>query len=317
MSGYRIVFLDADTVGEVANLDSFSNLGEYIMYPQTQPEEVPERIANQEVVITNKVKISAEVMQSTSSLSLICVAATGMNNVDLEAAHQQNIAVKNVEDYSTYSVAQLTVGVLLQLLHRHDYYNEYVHSGQYSQQSLFTHLKHSFWQLKNRQIGIIGLGNIGRQVAKIAEAMGAEVVYFSTSGKNNDAPYRMLSLEELLQTSDVVSVHAPLNKDTQNLLNYAQLSKMPSHSILLNTARGGIVNEADLVRAIDEGVIAGAAIDVYQEEPFPLSHPYLQVKKRERLLLTPHIGWASREARTLLIDQVYQNIQDFIENHSA
>ncbi len=317
MSDYRIVFLDADTVGDVSNLDCFSNLGEYTVYPQTRLEKVAERVANQEIVITNKVKISAEVMQSTSDLALICVAATGTNNLDLAAARQQNIVVKNVEDYSTHSVAQLTFGVLLQLLHRHDYYNEYVHSGQYSQQSLFTHLGHSFWQLKNRKFGIIGLGNIGRQVAKIAEAMGAEVVYFSTSGKNNNAPYRQLTLGELLQTSDVVSVHAPLNKNTQNLLNYSQLSKMPSHSILLNTGRGGIVNEADLVRAIDEGVIAGAAIDVYQEEPFPLSHPYLQVKEKERLLMTPHIGWASREARTLLIDRVYQNIQEFIENHSA
>ncbi|WKN43862.1 D-2-hydroxyacid dehydrogenase [Tunicatimonas pelagia] len=316
MSDYRIVFLDADTVGDVPNLDCFSELGTYTVYPHTQPEEVGERIANQEVVITNKVKIGSEIIRDASSLRLICVAATGMNNVDLSAARQQNIVVENVENYSTHSVAQVTIGVLLQLLHRHDYYNNFVYSGSYSQQPLFTHLGHSFWQLKGRQVGIIGLGNIGKQVAKIAEAMGARIVYFSTSGKNNDAAYSQLSLEELLQTSDVVSVHAPLNENTRNLLDYAQLSKMPAHSILLNTGRGGIVNEADLAQAIDEEVIAGAAIDVYQEEPFPLSHPYLQVKNKERLLLTPHVSWASMEARTLLIDRVYQNIRAFFKDHS-
>ncbi len=314
MSKYRIVFLDTDTLGNVLNLNCFSDLGEYKTYSQTRPEEVVTRIADQEIVITNKVVISKTAMRSAKNLRLICVAATGMNNVDLEAAKQQNIVVKNVEDYSTYSVAQLTVGVLLHLLHRHDYYNEYVYSGQYSQQPLFTHLGPSFWQLKGRQFGIIGLGNIGKQVAKIAEALGTRVVYYSTSGKNSHAVYPQLSLDELLQTSDVVSVHAPLNENTHNLLNYEQLCKMMPHSLLVNTGRGGIINEIDLARAIDEKIIGGAAIDVYQNEPFPLSHPYLQVKHKERLLLTPHVGWASIESRTLLIDQVFQNIQQFIAN---
>lgn len=317
MSSLRIVFLDADTVGDVPNLDCFSDLGEYTRYPQTSTEEVTERIANQEIVITNKVPIGADEMHVATNLRLICVAATGTNTIDLAAAQQQSITVKNVEDYSTYSVAQVTFGLLLHLLHRHEYFNNFLYSGQYSRQTLFTHLGHSFWQLKGRQFGIIGLGNIGKQVAEIAESFGAKVVYYSTSGKNNDALYQQLPLDELLQSSDVVSVHAPLNENTRNLLDYTQLAKMRPHSFLLNTGRGGIVNEADLAKAINEEVIAGAAIDVYEKEPIPRSHPFLQVQKKERLLLTPHVGWASIEARTLLLDRVYQNIRAFTEDNSA
>ena len=198
MPSLRIVFLDADTVGNVPNLDCFSDLGEYTRYSQTRTEEVAERIANREIVITNKVPIGADEMRRATSLRLICVAATGTNTIDVAAARQLNITVKNVEDYSTYSVAQMTFGLLLHLLHRHEYFNDFVYSGQYSQQDLFTHLGHSFWQLKGRQFGIIGLGNIGKQVATIAEAFGAKVVYYSTSGRNNDAPYQQLSLEKLL-----------------------------------------------------------------------------------------------------------------------
>lgn len=316
MSDDRIVLLDADTVGNVPNLDRFSELGDFTIFPQSQPEEVAERIRDCSIVITNKAPITAATLQSAPSLRLICVAATGMNNIDLAAAEEQEVKVKNVENYSTHSVAQVTIGLVLQLLHRYDYHDEYVKSGKYSRQPLFTHLGHHFWQLKDRQYGIIGLGNIGRQVAQVAEAMGAKIAYYSTSGKNNDNPYTQLSLEELLQTSDVLSVHAPLNENTENLLGYDQLALMPKHALLVNTGRGGIVNEADLARAIDDELIGAAAIDVFGEEPFPLSHPYLQVQNQQRLLLTPHIGWASIEARTLLIERVYDNIKEFLNQSS-
>ncbi|MGD1893591.1 MAG: D-2-hydroxyacid dehydrogenase [Cyclobacteriaceae bacterium] len=312
MSENRIILLDADTIGNVPNLDRFDELGDFTHFPHTKPDEVAERIRGCSIVITNKVPIRAETLQKTPSLRLICVAATGMNNIDLSAAKEYGVEVKNVENYSTHSVAQVTIGLVLQLLHRHDYHDEYVKSGKYSRQPLFTHLGHQFWQLKDRQYGIIGLGNIGRQVAHIAEAMGAKVAYYSTSGKNNDNSYKQLSLEELLQTSDVLSIHAPLNKNTENLIGYQQLALMPQHALLVNTGRGGIVNEADLARAIDEELIGAAAIDVFRDEPFPLSHPYFQVQNRQRLLLTPHIGWASIEARTLLKNRVYDNIKEFL-----
>ena len=316
MPDYRIVFLDADTVGDVPALKRFEELGAYAEYAHTLPEQVPERIQGQQIVITNKVPLSAEVIKSTSSLQLICVAATGMNNVALSAAAQHDVVVKNVENYSTHSVAQVTVGLVLNLLHRFDYYDDYVKSKQYSQQPLFTHLGHRFWQLKGKQWGIIGLGNIGQQVAQIGEALGARVAYYSTSGKNNNAACEQQSLEELLQSSDVLTIHAPLNERTENLLSYEQLSMMPRHALLVNTSRGGIINEADLVRALDEERIARAAVDAFSAEPLPLTHPYLRVKHPERLLLTPHIGWASHEARTLLMDRVFDHLQQFIKGDS-
>ena len=311
MSSYRVVFLDTDTVGNVPNLERFQEFGSYTSYPQTSPQKVRERIQDQDIVITNKVPIDADTIKS-SSLKLICVAATGTNNVDLEAAREKGIVVKNVENYSTFSVAQVTIGLVLHLLHRTSYYDHYVKSGEYSKQNLFTHLGHSFWQLEGRQFGIIGLGHIGRQVAKVAEALGANITYYSTSGKNNDAVYRQLSLEELLKTSDIVSIHAPLTDKTKDLLTYSQLSIMQKHALLVNTGRGGIVNETDLVRVIDEELIGGAAVDVFSQEPIPVSHPFLQVKLRERLLLTPHIGWASIESRTLLMEKVYDNIKQYM-----
>ena len=220
MSTHRIVFLDADTVGDIPNLKHFQQLGTYTQYPHTLPDELLTRLRDREIVITNKVRIDASAIQATPSLKLICVAATGMNNVDLSAAEQQGIAVRNVENYSTHSVTQVTVGLVLNLLHRYSYFNQYVQSGDYSRQSLFTHLGHSFWQLKDRQWGIIGLGNIGRQVAQVAESLGARVAYYSTSGKNNSASYEQQSLEELLEKSDIITIHAPLNERTKDLLRY-------------------------------------------------------------------------------------------------
>lgn len=312
MPTHRIVFLDTDTVGDVQNLERFKEFGSYVSYPQTPLADIGERIQNQDIVITNKVTIGAETIESAPSLKLICVAATGTNNVDLEAARAHGITVKNVENYSTYSVAQVTIGLVLHLLHRTDYYNAYVKSGEYSQQNLFTHLGHEFWQLAGRQFGIIGLGHIGKQVAKVAEALGAKITYYSSSGKNNDALYRQQSLEELLQTSDIVSIHAPLTEKTKDLLTYEQLSMMKKHALLVNTGRGGIVNEADLAKAIDDELIGGAAVDVYGEEPISVSHPFLQVRLKQRLLLTPHIGWASIESRTLLMEKVYDNIKEYL-----
>ncbi|MEQ9440899.1 MAG: D-2-hydroxyacid dehydrogenase [Cyclobacteriaceae bacterium] len=312
MSDYHIVFLDTDTVGKVPNLERFRQFGSYTSYPQTQPEELSERIRDANIIISNKVRIDASAMDAAPSLQLICVAATGTNNIDLDAANKRNIPVKNVENYSTYSVAQFTIGTVLHLLHRTNYFDAYVKSGEYSHQKLFTHLGHEFWQLEGRQFGIIGLGNIGKQVARVAEALGATVTYYSTSGKNNNASYQQQSLEQLLESSDIISIHAPLNEHTQDLLRYEQLAMMQKHALLVNTGRGGIVNEADLVRAIDDERIGGAAVDVFSTEPFPESHPYLLVKYPHRLILTPHIGWASIEARTLLMDRVCQNIQEFI-----
>lgn len=308
----KIVFLDARTLGDVPNLGELNALGQTILHPDTQLEQVAERIQGAEVVITNKVKVTREVMTSTPTLKLICVAATGMNNVDLTAAHELGIQVKNVKGYSTDSVAQQTFALLLALLNSTAYYDDYVKTGEYSNERIFTHLGRPYWELNGKRFGILGLGEIGRQVARIALAFGAEVVYFSASGQEYNVIYERLELDEFLKTCDVISIHAPLSAETENLLNYARISQMKPTALLLNTSRGGIVNEADLAKALDDELIAGAAIDVFTQEPIPASHPYMQLQKKEKLLLAPHIAWSSIEARTRLVHKVAENIRGYL-----
>ena len=308
----KIIFLDARTLGEVPNLNQLSELGELSLHPDTQPDQVIERIQGAEVVISNKVKVSREAMKSTPTLKLICVAATGTNNIDLEAAAELGIEVKNVKGYSTDSVAQETFALLLALLNSTTYYDAYVKTGEYSQERIFTHLGRPYWELNGKRFGILGLGEIGRQVARIALAFGAEVVYFSASGQTYNTIYKQLELDEFLQTCDVISIHAPLSPQTENLLNYARIAQMKPTALLLNTSRGGIINEADLAKALDDDLIAGAAVDVFTQEPIPASHPYLQLQKKEKLLLAPHIAWSSIEARTRLVHKVSENIREYV-----
>ncbi|PHI19183.1 hydroxyacid dehydrogenase [Lewinellaceae bacterium SD302] len=308
-----ITFLDANTIGEVPNDDLLRELGNYRTYPNTEAAEVVDRLRGSTVAITNKVKIGRAEMDQLPDLKLICVAATGMNNIDLEAAEILGITVKNVAGYSTESVAQLTLTSLFTLAMDLIHLNDAVYDGTYSKSENFSYWRQPFYELGGARFGIIGMGTIGRRVARLAEAYGAEVVYYSTSGKNTDQNYPSLSLNELLTTCEVVSIHAPLNEATNNLLTYQELSSMKKSAYLLNMGRGGIVNEADLARAIDEEMIAGAAVDVFTREPLPEDHPYLRVHRRNRLLLTPHVGWASVEARMTLVAGVAKNIRTFLE----
>lgn len=308
----NIVFLDIKTIGQVPNLETLEKLGEFTGFQTTNPDQTADRIKEADIVITNKVVLNDELIREADKLKLICVAATGMNNIDLAAAEDQGIQVKNVADYASKSVAQGTFALLLHLLYKIPYYDNYVKSGEYSESDIFTNVEREYREIDGLRFGIIGLGNIGGQVALIAEAFGAEVVYYSTSGKNTDQPYRRLELEELLETSDIVSIHAPLNENTANLLDYNHLKFMKPSAILINTGRGGIVNEPDLARALDEDIIGGAAIDVFEKEPMDRESPFMNVKKKEKLVLTPHMTWASIEARTSLIDGVRKNIEEYL-----
>ena len=310
----KIVFLDTGTVGNVDNLAMIQSLGEYTGYEMTAPLQRIERIKGYNVVITNKVIIDREVIDNCSELELVCIVATGMNNVDLEYAAKKGITVKNVAGYSTESVTQCTFSMLLFLLNSSAYYDNYVKSGEYAASPLFTHLGCEFWELNNKIFGIIGMGTIGRRVAQVAEAFGARVVYYSTSGKNmNVKAYRHLELSELLRTSDVVSIHCPLNEQTRNLLNKSNLRMMKPTAYLLNMGRGGIVNEQELALAIDENLIAGAALDVLTSEPILADIPLSRVRNKHKLFITPHIAWASREARILLIERTAANIRCHFE----
>ncbi|MCB8998792.1 MAG: D-2-hydroxyacid dehydrogenase [Bacteroidales bacterium] len=307
----NIVFLDAKTVGEVSNFRVLEKQGTLKIYETTSPADIIERCKDQDVVITSKVKITEEIMSQLPDLKLICVAATGMNNIDLEAAGKLRIKVMNVASYSTESVAQLTFSMLLYLVNHLNYYDSYVKSGAYSGSDIFTHFGPAFWELNGKRLGIIGLGNIGRRVAQIAQSFGMEVVFYSTTARNNNINYKRFDLDTLLSTSDVVSIHAPLTDQTRALINYEKIHMMRPCAILLNTGRGGIIVEEDLARALNDNLIAAAGIDVLEHEPPSALNPLLQIKNKEKILITPHIAWTSIEARQRLIDKLAKNIEEF------
>lgn len=305
----KIVFLDSDTLGDDVSLAPIASKGDFVKYPSTPNELVDQRIDGFDVVITNKVQIRQCNIDKASSLKLICVAATGTNNVDVEYAQSKGIPVRNVAGYSTESVAQVTFMHILNLVGKGMYFDNFVKSGEYYSRGLFTDASNPFFELKGKTLGIIAMGNIGRRVAQIATVFGMNVVYFSTSGTSHCKEYQSIPLQELLSVSDIVSIHAPLNSKTENLLNYENLKWMKREGYLLNMGRGGIVNEADLVRALNDGLIAGAAIDVFEKEPIDMSHPYIKdLKDSSRLILSPHIAWASIEARKLLVEKLANNI---------
>lgn len=309
----KLCILDAKTLGNDIDLSGFETFGQVFVYQITKPEEVVERIKDQNVIITNKVVLNETNLQHAPELKLICITATGTNNIDLAYAKEHNIAVTNVAGYSTNSVAQHTFAMLLYLLEQLSYYDRYVKSGEYAKSEVFTNLNKPFWELRGKTFGIIGLGEIGRSVAAVANAFGSNVVYYSTSGANYNEEYQRVDFDELLRTSDVVSIHAPLNERTKNLIRYDQLKMMKGHAILLNLGRGGIVNENDLAKALDEELIAGAALDVLEREPIQNDNPLLNVKNSDRLLIVPHIAWASIEARKKLVNEVMLNIESYLK----
>jgi lactate dehydrogenase-like 2-hydroxyacid dehydrogenase len=310
----NIAFLDKKTIGKVDNLKYLSKLGNLETFESTEPDQVVERCRGKEVVIVNKVEMTGAILKQLPELKLICVAATGMNNVDLNYAGNNGIEVKNVAGYSTDSVAQLTFTMLLYLVNKPFYYDSYVKSGAYSRSNSFTHHDEPFWELKGKRMGIIGLGTIGRQVARIAESFGMEVVFYSTTGRNNHISYKRFELEDLLKSSDVVTIHAPLNNQTRNLITYDKMKLMRPCAILLNLGRGGIVNEKDLARALNENVIGAAGIDVMEQEPINADNPLLKLFDKEKILITPHMAWASKESRELLIEKIARNIEVFLKS---
>lgn len=303
----KIVFLDAATMGDVS-FAPIAQYGELVCYDSSTPEQAIERVADCEVLIINKVLVTPELIDAAPKLKLICESATGVNNIDLEYAASKGIPVRNAVGYSTSSVVQATFMQILSLMGQGPYYDDCVKSGRYSAMDMFTDPSVSWTELDGKRIGIIGMGNIGSRVAKIAHAYGMEVCYYSTSGTGHCKDYPCLSLEELMKTSDVVSIHAPLNERTAGLIGADELAMMKSTALLVNMGRGGIVDEAALAAATDAGTIAGAALDVFVKEPVPADNPLLHVKHPERLRLAPHAAWASVEARRRLVQQIADNI---------
>ena len=307
----KIVMLDRVTLGDDINLSEIDAFGEFIIYEQTLPQERLERVKDADIIITNKVVIDREIMTQAKNLKLICISATGMNNVDLESAKEFGIEVKNVVGYSTESVVQHTYTLLFALLEQIKYYDDFVKSGEWSRSGIFTHIGRKFWEVKGKRLGIIGLGSIGVRVAQVALLFGLDVVYYSTSHNPHSDEFEHLALDELLKSSDIVSIHAPLNENTKNLISDRELSLMRDGAILLNLGRGGIIDENALAKAIDEkNLLVG--LDVTKEEPIPEESPLLKIKNRDNLIITPHIAWTSIEARQRLIAGVVKNISEFI-----
>lgn len=306
----KIVILDGKTLGEV-DYGILKEFGEVKYYDITKSDEVVERVRDANIIITNKVVLTEENLREAKKLEIICEAATGFNNIDIKYVKERNIAVTNLSGYSTNSVVQHTFATALSLIEKLHFYDNFVKSGDYATSGLFTALDKPFYEIAGKTWGIVGLGDIGKGVAKVAEAFGAKVIYYSTSGRNSDSYYERVDFEKLLKSSDIISIHAPLNENTLRLINYDALSKMKKESILINMGRGPIVVEADLAKAIDEEIIGGAALDVFEVEPINKSNVLINVKNKERLVLTPHIGWASIESRERLFNGVVDNIKAF------
>lgn len=308
----NIVFLDAKSVGEDIDLSAFQTLGTFITYDFSTQEQIPERVKDAHIIITNKCVINEESVGQAHDLKLVCVTATGTNNLDKAYLEHRGIAWRNVAAYSTESVAQHTFAMLFYLLEKLNYYDNYVKSGKYANDTSFTHFAQHFHEIKGMTWGIIGLGNIGRRVADIATLFGANVIYYSTTGKNIQEGYHQLNLDTLLKTSDIVSVHAPLTEATEGLMNAKNFGKMKSTAIFLNVGRGAIVVEEDLAKALENSTIAAAGLDVLTEEPMNPNSPFLKIQDSKKLLITPHIAWASVEARTRLMQIIYEQIKEFI-----
>lgn len=308
----KLVFLDTKTIGEDIDLSAYDALGEVVKYGFSTLEEIPERVKDADVLIVNKIAINEQTIGNAKNLKLVCVTATGTNNLDKEYLKKRGIAWRNVAGYSTESVTQHTFALLFYLLEKMRYYDDYVKDEKYINDTVFTHFAEHFNEVNGKTWGIIGLGTIGRRVADIAKAFGARVIYYSASGSPAQEGYEQVDFETLLTTSDIVSVHAPLNEYTKDLMDREAFAKMKKTAIFLNLGRGPIVVEQDLYEALETDEIAAAGLDVLCEEPMSETNPLAKIKDSKKLIITPHIAWASVEARNRLMQIIVEQIREFL-----
>jgi len=309
----KIVFLDRKTIGEDIDLSAFEEFGQVITYDYSTEEEALERTKEADIIVLNKVPVNQKTIGEATNLKLVCVTATGTNNLDKNYLAQRGIEWRNVAGYSTEAVAQHTFALLFYLYEHLNYYDNYVKSEKYVNDKLFTHFEMHFNEVSGKTWGIIGLGAIGRRVADIAKCFGANVIYYSTSGKNNNKDYKQVDFETLLTTSDIVSIHAPLDDKTLHLIDKKALSLMKKNAVLINVGRGPIIVEQDLADALNNNEIAAAGIDVLDVEPMASTNPLKSIKDSNKLLITPHIAWAAVEARQRLMEIIHSQIKDFLQ----
>ncbi len=304
----KIVILDKKSMGDDTPFGLLNELGDVIMYDATAPEEIYAHISDADVAVLNKVKITNSVFESCKKLKLICVFATGYDNIDIVSARNHNVAICNVPGYSTDSVALFTVATVLSLITHLNVYDRFVRSGKYSSSIAPNKITPVFHEIRGKRWGIIGGGNIGKAVLKIAEAFGADVV---VNKKNATDEFNCVDIDTLCKTSDIITVHCPLNDETRGLINQERISLMKNNIILVNEARGAVLCEAEVADAVLNGKIAAFGCDVYSAEPMPSNHPYHRIKDLENVILTPHAAWAAYEARERCMMIIKNNIDSF------
>lgn len=312
----KIVELDRNTLGYDIDTNIYADFGEFEQHESDIPENNRAYIQDADIVIFNKAVMNEEMLKDAPNVKLLCITATGYDNVDLEYARSRGIAVANVRAYSTSAVAQHTFAMALYLLEKISYYDDYVKSGKYSSQTGFCNFDERYTELEGKTWGIVGMGNIGRKVAAIATAFGCRVIYYSTTGRNKVEGYEQVDFDRLLAESDFLSLHCPLNDVTRGLIDMSALKKMKSNAILINVARGPVVVDEDLTSALEQGIIAAAGLDVLTKEPLPADNPLLRIQDSRKLIITPHMAWASAEARQRCADEIYLNIKAYLDGES-
>ena len=306
----KIVVADTDSVGSDMDYTIFDELGDCTYYDdKITDDNAAQRLKGAKVLMINKSAISDKILDAAPDLELICEFATGFDNANIEACSRHGVKVANVVNYSTMSVAQHTFSMLFYLMENSRYYDEFVKSGKYANQSHFCCLDIPFNELDGKTYGIVGMGNIGRKVAQIATAFGAKVIFYSASGNSSCTDYERVEFDELLSRSDVISLHCPLSDRTRNLFNKEAFDKMKKNAILINVARGAVVSEADLYEALVQEKIAAAGLDVLNPEPMAKDSPLIKIQDSGKLFITPHMAWASTEARKRCLEEVKKNVQ--------
>lgn len=308
----KISILERDSLGIDVDMSEIDKLGEVTVYPATTVENAVEHIGDADILIANKLPLNENTLKEAKNLKFVAQTATGTNNVDFNYTNSRGIKVANVPSYSTDSVAQHTFALLLYLVEKMRFFDDYVKNGTYSRSNCFSCLEMIYPEIAGKTWGIIGMGAIGQKVAQIATVFGCKVICYSASGRTYDMPYEQVDFDTLLSSSDIVSVHAPLNEHTKDLMNYEAFVKMKESAYFINVGRGPIVVEEDLARALEEGQIRAAGLDVLRIEPMNADNPLLKIQDSQKLIITPHVAWATSEARQRCVDVVAENIKAFL-----
>ncbi len=308
----KLVILERNSVGTDVDVSCFEKFGEVTCYPNTVAANTAERVKDADIILANKAPLNESTLKDAPNVKLICLLATGFDNVDLAYCRSRGIKVTNVINYCTSTVAQHTLLLALALSEKIAFYDDYVKSGAYSAQDRFSNFDRTFYDLEGKTWGIIGMGTIGRRVAGLAQAFGCRVIFYSASGTSTCTDYERVEFDTLLQESDILSLHCPLSDRTRGLINKDALSKMKETAILVNVARGPVVDTQALYDALVADQIAGAGLDVLEQEPMAGDNPLAQIKDSTKLIITPHMAWASLESRTRLVDEVVKNIEAFL-----